>query len=166
MKLRNRRAVGADGRALGSKVLVVAVALAMLVTIILSPSVTLANGGDIRFTGTVTDAGLRPGYGWWNVTVEKVIGGPQPCRDVIMVYYMSFIPVGYIDHNITIGDTVDVYGSYNSTDCSVSLNGNVSYHITKIPVQAPTLAPLGIAALVGLLTVVATSTMVVRRKQR
>jgi hypothetical protein len=165
MNLRNCRALGTGGPATGSKVPVVAVVVALAILIsIFMPSVICANGGDIRFTGTVTDAGLRLGYEWWNVTVEKVIGGPQPCRDVITVYHMSFIPVGYIDHTITIGDNVDVYGSYNSSDCNVSLNGNWAYHITKIPVQAPTLTPLGIAALVGLLAIVATSTM--KRKKR
>ena len=170
MNLRNRRAVGKDDPVTGSKVLVigVAVAVAMLVTIILVPSVTLANDGDIRFTGTVTDRYQESVLGarWWHVTVEEVISGPTPCPELaVRLITAPPFPWGYFDDDIAIGDTVDVYGSYNSTDCSVSLNGNGAYHITKIPVQAPTLAPLGIAALVVLLTLLTTSTLI-KRKQR
>jgi hypothetical protein len=142
MKLRLCRAVGKDGHATGSKVMVVAVAfvLAMLVTIIFVPSVTLANDGDIRFTGTVTDRYPEGWIGtrWWNVTVGEVISGPTPCPELVV--RLIFVPPwGYFDDDIAIGDTVEVYGSYNSTNCRVSLNGNVEYYITKIPVQEPVL---------------------------
>jgi len=140
----------------------------MLVTIILVPSITLANSGDVRFTGTVTDRYPEHVIGarWWDVNVDVVISGPTPCPEP-NVYLISSppFPWGYFDDDIAIGDKVEVYGSYNSTDCSVSLHGNMGYHITKIPVQAPTLAPLGIAALMGLLTLLTTST-IIRRKQR
>jgi len=167
MNLRNCRALGTGGRATGSKVLVVAVAFVMLVAL-LSPAVTHANGGNIMFSGTVTDRYQEGVLGarWWNVTVGEVISGPTPCPELAVRLISSPpLPWGYFDEDIAIGDTVDVYGSYNSTDCSVSLNGNVEYYITKIPVQAPTLAPLGIAALMGLLTLLTTST-IIRRKQR
>lgn len=127
---------------MGSKVLVIAVAfvLAMLVTIIFVPSVTLANDGDIRFTGTVTDRYPEGWIGarWWNVTVEEVISGPTPCLELEVLLIFS-PPWGYFDDDIATDDTVEVYGSYNATDCRVSLNGNEEYYIRKIPVQEPIL---------------------------
>lgn len=152
---------------MGSKIMVVVVALAMLVSILM-PSIAVANSNpDIKFVGTVTDRYPEGVIGarWWNVTVEDVISGPTPCPEISVVWIAGPPPWGYFDDDIAIGDNVEVYGSYNSTDCRVSLNGNGEYHITKIPVQAPALTPLGIAALVGLLAIVATSTRVRRRKR-
>ena len=142
MKLRQcRRAVGKDSCATGSKVVVIAVAFVMIVAL-LSTSVTLANADDIRLTGTVTDRypeGLI-GTKWWDVTVEGVISGPTPCPELeVRLVSGPPFPWGYFDDDIAIGDTVEVYGSYNATDCRVSLNGNEEYHITRIPIQEPVL---------------------------
>ena len=150
-----------------SKVMTVALALVMLVTILL-PAVTVANDGDIQCIGTVTDHYPEQlvGAKWWNVTVEEVMSGPPPCPEISVVWIASPpFPWGYFDEDITIGDKVEVYGSYNSTDCRVSLNGNENYHITKITVQAPTLTPIGIVALVGLLAILATGTIAMRKRR-
>ncbi len=90
---------------------------------------------EIKFNGTVT--GISPtliGAGWWNVTVEEVISGPEPCSNEITVNWIAYPPWGYIDLNITIGDKVEVYGGYyeDQYGCNVSLNGKEEYYIKKI----------------------------------
>ncbi len=117
---------------LSSKVITIAFIFVMVPAIIVASSAEFPQ--DIQFIGTVTDIHQQIGFGYWNVTFDKVISGPQPCKDEIIVKYITVPPWGFIDHTITIGDKVEVYGSYNLSDheCDVSLNGKTDYYIKKI----------------------------------
>ncbi|MHC1572322.1 MAG: NosD domain-containing protein [Methanosarcinales archaeon] len=91
---------------------------------------------DIKFKGTITE--ISPpsiGAAWWNVSVDELISGPQPCSNEITVSVFIYPPFGYFDPNITIGDMVEVYGNYieDQNGCSVSLNGKEDYYIYIIP---------------------------------
>jgi len=97
---------------------------------------------EIKFTGTVTGCSpLAIGFRWWNVTVDEVISGPQPCSTEITVSWLAYPPVGYFDPNITIGDKVEVYGRYyeDQYGCNVSLNGKEEYYIKKIETPPKTI---------------------------
>ena len=87
---------------------------------------------EIKFRGTVIEKSPPLiGGAWWNVTVDEVISGPQPCSNELTVYWGAYPPMGYFDPNITVGDTVEVYGNYSEDQngCSVSLNGKNDYYI-------------------------------------
>jgi hypothetical protein len=151
-----------------AKVKAIGIALALLLTILLS---NLAAGGpdeDIHCIGTVHETWVLFGGRMWQVAVEEVISGPQsPCNEVRVSLMTGIYPFtgGYFDPDIAIGDRVDVYGLYNHSQCRVSLNENSNYHILKIPKPVPALTQLGLVAVVGVLASVAMS-KIVRRKRR
>jgi len=89
---------------------------------------------EIKLIGTVI--GKNPpviGAAWWNVTVDEVISGPQPCNDNITIRWICYPPYGYTDPNITEGDKVEVYGKYyqDQDECYISLNGRADYYIKR-----------------------------------
>jgi hypothetical protein len=94
---------------------------------------------EIKFRGTVT--GQSPpqlGAIWWNVTVDEVISGPQPCSNEITVSVFIYPPYGYFDPDITVGDKVEVYGKYYAQgECYVSLNGKEDYYLRTVEDNTP-----------------------------
>ena len=93
---------------------------------------------DIRLIGTAIEyfnasmSGAR--YGW-NVSVDKLISGPQPCSDRLNVTLQAVSPPwGNMDQSITEGDAIDVYGDYceDQDGCRVSLVGAEDYYIRSI----------------------------------
>jgi parallel beta-helix repeat protein len=95
---------------------------------------------DIKFIGTAIEYfnASMPGapYGW-NVSVDEVINGPEPCSDWLNVTLQAVYPRGFMDQNITAGDKVEVYGDYceDPEGCSVSLIGSEEYHIRRLGVH-------------------------------
>lgn len=93
---------------------------------------------DIRFIGTAIEYFEDPGTGaryGWNVSVDKLISGPQPCSDRLNVTLQAVAPPwGNMDQNITEGDMVEVYGDYckDPEGCSVSLVGSDDYYIRRL----------------------------------
>ena len=159
------------------KLIGVAAAVAILLMLILAPSTANFNE-EIRFTGTVTDKNPADQVGgvWWNVTVEEIISGVQPPCDILRVEFYIIPPgpiepgiaqtessIAQIESGIDIGDRVEVYGRY-TTKCKVSLNDDGSYYIKKIAPEASTLSPIGLIALVCLLSAIAAVTIVRKRR--
>jgi hypothetical protein len=139
-----------------------------LIAAILCPSVTVVADPDeeIVFLGTITDGPHQLiGSKWCVVTVDEVISGPHPnCTGVTVRMYIS-PPWGYFEANLSVGDRVEVFGNY-SDDCTVTLNGNIDYYITKyLRPRVPTLTTWGLLALIVLLAVLA-SVGIPQRKER
>ena len=92
---------------------------------------------DIRFIGTAIEYFEEPGLGalWgWNVSVDEMISGPEPCSNRLNVSLQAVPPPwGYMDPNITEGDKVEVYGDYyeDQDGCGVSLVGSEDYYIIR-----------------------------------
>jgi hypothetical protein len=144
------------------KLIGVAAAVAILLMLILALSGANSTE-EIRFTGTVTaENPPMPGSAWWNVTVEEIISGPQVSCDPLRARMAISPPMGQIESGIAIGDRVEVYGKY-VPDCQVSLNGD-DYYMKKVSPQVPALTPTGLIALVGLLSAIATVTIVRKRR--
>jgi hypothetical protein len=119
------------------KVIAIVGALALLLSLIVPAAVAGEDPAtEIRFRGTVSAVGPPVmGARWWNVTVEEVLSGPQPCASEITVRVVISPPIGSFDKTVMIGDSVEVYGRYLvfDSDCEVSLNGKTDYYLHKIP---------------------------------
>jgi len=93
---------------------------------------------DIRLIGTAIEYFEDPGTGaryGWNVSVDKLISGPQPCSNRLNVTLQAVPPPwGNMDQNITEGDAIEVYGDYceDQNGCCVSLVGSEDYYIRSI----------------------------------
>lgn len=143
------------------KVIGVAVAVAILLMLMLALSGANLTQ-EIRFTGTVTDKNPpMPGAVWWDVRVEEIILDPLPPCDTLRVEMIISPPMGQVESGIAIGDRVEVYGSY-TPDCKVSLNDE-NYYIKKIA-PAPVFTPVGLIALIGLLSAIAAVAIVRKRR--
>ncbi|HDS45316.1 MAG TPA: hypothetical protein ENN68_04360 [Methanomicrobia archaeon] len=132
-----------------------ALAIVLLATILCSAVAVLADPGEeILFLGTITDGPhALPGAKWCMVTVDQVISGPYPnCTEVkVRLYISPPFPWGYFETTLSAGDRVEVFGKY-SEECTVSLNGNADYYITKyLRPQVPAINTPGLLVLVVML---------------
>ncbi len=96
---------------------------------------------SIKFVGTLinfTKGHLAGAPDYWNVKVDKVISGPNPCSDTIRVVTSQSTspPWGTAENDVKAGDTVWVYGKYISqgSGCEVTLQGSIQYYLNKMPV--------------------------------
>jgi hypothetical protein len=160
------------GQFMNLKMIGSALAITLLAAILSSSVTVVADpGDDIVFLGTITDdPHVLPGAHWCVVTVDEVISGPHPnCTGVKVILYIS-PPWGYFEDNLSVGDRVEVFGDYSynpaKDECTVSLNGNYDYHITKYrEPRVPALTTPGLLALVVLLAALA-SVGIQRREKR
>jgi parallel beta-helix repeat protein len=95
---------------------------------------------DITFIGTAIEyfEASMPGAPWgWNVSVDEVISGPEPCSDWLNVTLQAVYSRGFMDQNIAAEDKVEVYGNYceDPEGCSVSLIGSEDYYIIRLCVH-------------------------------
>ena len=123
----------------------VSIALVLLVLFTISTPVwsgeprenLVKSNEEIKLRGTATDfnyVSLDP-IGVlcsWTVEVEQVVFGPS-INGQVSVSLGSESCDGYADPNVDVGDSVEVYGVYNSRDGyeSVDICGSASYYIVE-----------------------------------
>jgi hypothetical protein len=99
---------------------------------------------EAKFDGKVVNVYLYPvgGVYGWDILVDKVYFGPEISNLTVTVQVITyneavnFVPdyrPGYVDHNITLGDQVEVYGLFSRAvrKTSVTLNGSENYYIKR-----------------------------------
>jgi len=97
---------------------------------------------EARFDGKVVNVYRYPvGYvHGWEILVDKVIFGPDIRNSTVRAQLIDIdrsrdFPPGYLDHNITLGDQVEVYGLVTLKDGKnifVELNGFENYYIKTL----------------------------------
>ncbi|MGC9444218.1 MAG: hypothetical protein ACP5E9_04720 [Candidatus Methanospirareceae archaeon] len=154
-----------SGQFMNLKTIGSALAIAVLAAILCPAITVLADPGEeIVFLGTITkDPQVLPGSKWCVVTVDEVISGPHPNCTGVTVRMIIYPPWGYFEDDLSVGDRVEVFGNYRD-DCTVILNGNEEYYITKYRVaHVPALTTPGLLALVVLLA--ALTVVGIRRRE-
>ncbi len=103
-------------------------------------NITPSPSQNIQFVGTLLNftKGNMPGApDFWNVKVDEVLLGPQPCNDTIEVitYQATPPPWGTADKGLNPGDKVWISGRYaaDESGCKVTLQGSSQYYVAKYP---------------------------------
>jgi hypothetical protein len=75
------------------------------------------------------------------VNVNKVINGPEELEGKLVSVYLTSAdpdeyPPGFLDPNIKVGDSVEVYGQVNfyepGDNCNILLTGSTEYYLKRI----------------------------------